>query len=185
MKSSFQEFKELFMETYEEFIEINKVKREIETTISSISVINTCISKVDGLHSLYPVIVGNGLSRASISYIGTFPPYSFNKNYIYPLHYSVKKRFKPHLNYKKSMNNKVLYICNIENDGINVTADDGYVWKGTNLWKDLKNDLGITDEFSSIEDFMGLTNHIVIKMIENIGDVSVYDGYVPLNKRSS
>lgn len=184
MKTSFQEFKEAFLKTFNEFNEINLLKSEIQNTNLSISSFGSSIAKLSGSQTSYPIIVGNGLSRASIASIGTFPPYSYSEKYLYPLNYTVKKRFKPHKNYKKSMNNKVLYVCSIENDGIVVTADDGYVWVGSNIWENLKNDLEITDEFSSIEDFMALNNPTVVKMIENIGDLSEYEKYIPLNKRN-
>lgn len=181
MATRFQEFKDLFEKTYDEFLEIARLRREIQSTTLSIELLNGCIMKLSGMKMSYPIIVGNSQSRASISNIGSFPPYSFNQNCIYPINYTVKKRFKPHVNYKKSMNNRVLYVCTIENDGIVVTADDGYEWRGANLWASLKRDLGVIDEFSSIEDFMSLTNPSVIKMIEGIGDISEFEGYVPLD----
>ncbi|ELA41325.1 uncharacterized protein VICG_01698 [Vittaforma corneae ATCC 50505] len=183
-RALFQEFKDSFERTFKEFLEIERLKKKIESTTMSIALLNGCIAKLNGLQMSYPIIVGNGLSRASIANIGTFPPYGYNKNYVYPMNYSVKKRFKPHSNYKKSMNNKVLYVCTIENDGIVVTADDGFVWKGSNVWRDVKRDLGIVDEFDSIEDFMALTNPTVIKMIESIGDVSNFEGYIQFSKRA-
>lgn len=180
---AFKEFKELFEKTYDEILEINKIKREIDATTETINLLNSCVAKLCGPQLSYPIIVGNGLSRASISNIGTFPPYTFNKNYIYPMNYSVKKRFKPHAHYKKSINNKVLYVCTVDNSGITVVADDNYTWGGPNLWESIKRDLGITDEFSSIEDFMALSHPTVMKMIESLGDVGGLEGYVPISNR--
>ncbi|KAM0680990.1 hypothetical protein GINT2_000773 [Glugoides intestinalis] len=172
MKTCFQEFKELFEKTLQEFLEISKLKKEIKTVNTSISLLNGCVSRFSTSQPAYPIIVGNGMSRASITNLGTFPPYKITKGCTYPLNYTVKKRFKPHENYKKSLNNKVLYICTVTNEGITITADDGYLWAGEDLWRTFKIDVGIENEFSSLEDFMSLTNTVVIKMIENIAESS-------------
>lgn len=181
---SFEAFKTAFVQTYEKFLEINRLKKEIQKTDEHITLINTAISKISDQKTLYPLIVGNGLSRASIADIGAFPPFGFTQNCIYPINYKVKKRFKPHAYYKKSLSNKVLYLCCIGNDGITITADDGYQWKGENLWNEFKSDLGIENEFSSLEDFMVLNNPTVIKMIEGLGDISLLSGYKPLSERT-
>lgn len=183
MKTRFQEFKELFEKTFQEFSEANRIKKEIRIAEEKIACLNDCVKRLSGSHPAYPIIVGNGPTRASITSIGIFPPFTYNKACIYPLNYTVKKRFRPHKSYKKSMNNKVLYVCTVENDGITITADDGYVWKGNGLWEAFKNDTGIENEFTSLEDFMALSNTVVLKLIEAIGDVSNFDGYVPVSKR--
>lgn len=179
----FQEFRDLFEKTYSEFLEICRLKKDIDTKNDTITLVNTCIKSLNDPQMSYPIIVGNGLSRASISNIGTFPPYRFNKEHIYPMNYTVKKRFKPHVNYKKSINNKVLYICTVDNNGLSITADDGYKWSGFGLWDDFCRDLRITDEFGSVEDFMALNHPTVIQMIESIGDITSFEGYLPLNAR--
>lgn len=181
--SNFKKFKELFENNFNEFLEIAKLKTEIEIHSRNISILSGCASKLSTSHPEYPIIVGNSLFRASITNLGSFPPYKFDKYFIYPLKYTVKKRYKPHQNYKKSMNNKVLYVCSVEDSGIVITADDGFVWEGSTVWNDFKRDLGITNEFSSIEDFMSLNNPNVIKMIEGLGDIESLEGYVPLSSR--
>lgn len=144
---------------------------------------SVCISKSSSAQASYPIIVGNALSRASVTSIGTFPPYKFNARYIYPVGYTVKKRYKPHRSYKKSMQNKVLYVCTIDNDGISITADDGHSWKGPRVWEEFCKDVEITGGFKDIEDFMALNHPTITKLIEDIGPISSFDGYVPLSKR--
>jgi len=173
---TFQDFRNLFEKAYSEFLEVNRLKKEIEAKTESIALLNGCATKLYSPLLSYPIIIGNGLSRASISNIGTFPPYNLSKDYIYPMNYTVKKRFRPHANYKKSINNKVLYVCTVGGNGLSVTADDGYVWRGPDLWCDLKRDLGITDEFGSIEDFMALSHPAVVQMIHNIGNLPSLEG---------
>ena len=180
---SFDSFKTAFYQNYEKFLEANKIRKEINKIEERLNVLNSAILKTSGLKVSYPLIVGNGLSRASIVEIGEFPPFGFTQNCIYPVNFKVKKRFKPHMYYKKSLSNKVLYLCCINKDGIVITADDGYEWKGENLWNEFKSDLGIENEFSSLEDFMTLNNPTVIKMIECLGDISLLSGYVPLSER--
>lgn len=181
--SNFKKFKELFESNFNEFLEIAQLKNEIETHSLNISLLSGCVSRLSTSHPEYPIIVGNSLSRASITNLGSFPPYKFDKYHIYPSKYTVKKRFRPHPNYKRSMNNKVLYVCTVEDNGVVITADDGFVWKGNSVWADFTSDLGITNEFESIEDFMSLNNPNVIKMIEALGDVESLEGYVPLSSR--
>lgn len=180
---SFESFKNAFNQTYEKFLSINKLKKEIEKTEERLVIINSAISQSSGTQISYPLIVGNSLSRASITDLGTFPPFQYNEKYIYPLGYTVKKRFKPHKNYKKSLGNKVLYLCSISKNGITIVADDGFEWKGDQIWESLKEDLGIENEFNSLEDFMVLSHPTVIKMIEGLGDISLLKGYVPLSER--
>lgn len=184
MGEAFWQFKEALEKTIEEFKSMKRMQRDIRKIEENTRVLNKCILKLSEAHASYPIIVGNGMLRASITNLGTFPPIAYNKHFIYPLGYTVKKRFKPHRNYKKSLNNKVLYVCTVEKDGIGILADDGFSWKGENLWNEFKNDVGIENEFVSLEDFMALTNPSVGKMIEKLGDFNSLNGYVPLEKRN-
>lgn len=180
----FEEFKALFNANYEKFLKINKLKKEIAQSEERCQLANAAIARLSGTGTSYPIIVGNGLSRASIVDLGTFPPYYHNEKFIYPMGFKVKKRFKAHSHYKKSLSNKVLYLCSIGNDGITITADDGYSWRGNDIWEKFKADLGIQSEFISLEDFMVLNNPSVTKMIEDLGDYSKFEGYIPLAQRS-
>lgn len=184
MVSIEEHLEQAYNRCFEEILQRNKLKDELRKLEESISLTNLCISKHSQSKTLYPIIVGNILTRASITCIEEFPPYKYNEKYIYPLNYTVKKRFGPHRNYKKSMQNKVLYVCTIGHDGITITSDDGYVWKGPKVWKEFCEDVGITDEFKNIEDFMALNHPTIMKLIEEIGDISGFEGYTPLDKRN-
>lgn len=179
-----EEFKRAYEKSYGEFFLQSRLRNEIRRTSNSISLTASCISKSSGTQTSYPIIVGNVLSRASVTNIGAFPPYKFNARYIYPMRYTVKKRYKPHKNYRRSIQNKVLYVCTIESDGISIVADDGHAWRGPGVWEEFCEDVGITDEFKGIEDFMALNHPTITRLIEDIGCVSCFDEYVPLSKRS-
>lgn len=185
MVYSSDRFKDAYEKAYNKFIVESELNDKIKQVDETISLINQCISKSTDQKTNYPIIVGNILSRASITNIGVFPPYKVTENFIYPLKYSVKKRFKSHKNYKKTQSNKVLYVCVIEHNGVTITADDGYVWKGDNVWNEFKSDVGINDEFKSLEDFMALNHPVIIKLIEEIGDISRFENYIPFSERNS
>jgi hypothetical protein len=178
-----ESFKNAYEKAYNENLQKIKLKIEIKEIEEYISIVNFCMSKNLQSKASYPIIVGNILTRALITNIGKFSPYKYTDKCIYPLKYTVKKRYGPHKNYKKSMQNKVLYICTVNNDGISITSDDGYTWSGNNVWKDFCDDVGITDEFVNIEEFMALTHPTIVKLVEEIGDISGFEGYVSLNNR--
>lgn len=177
-------FKQAYEKSYSEFLVQNLLRSQIRKTNESILLVSSCIAKSSTIQASYPIIVGNGLSRASVTSIGSFPPYKFNARHIYPMGYTVKKRYKPHRGYKRSIQNKVLYVCTIGVDGMSITADDGHVWDGPGVWEEFSEDVGIAGEFKCIEDFMALNHPTIVGLIEDIGCVSSFDGYVPLSKRS-
>lgn len=183
MGSTSDELKKAYESMFSFFLTRNNIKNKIEEMDNEISLVNQCILKSTSQKINYPIIVGNILSRASITNIGVFPPYKITENCIYPLKYTVKKRFKAHRNYKKNPQNKVLYICTVDSDGISITSDDGYVWKGSKVWDEFKSDVGITEEFKNLEDFMVLNHPVIVKLIEEIGNTDRFENYVPLSKR--
>ena len=79
---TFEAFKNAFLENYEKFLAINRLKKEIEKTEERIDILNSAIMKTSGLKISYPLIVGNSFSRASIIEIGEFPPFGFTQNCI-------------------------------------------------------------------------------------------------------
>lgn len=185
MTLSSYDFLRAYNECYDKYLEILETQIEVEQLETQLALISGCLIQPSDSKISYPIIVGNILSRASIVNIGTFPPLKFTEHNIYPLNYSVKKRFNPHKAYKKSMQNRVLYVCTVNKDGISITGDDGYVWKGVNVWEEFRSDVNIKDEFKSIEDFMALNHPSIIKMIEEIGDISSFKGYVSIKDRQT
>lgn len=103
---------------------------------------------------------------------------------IYPLGYTSKKRYKSHAQYKKMARNKVLYVCSIEASGFKIVADDGYEWTGDDCWEKFSDSVGCGDDYKSFEEFAGLTHPVIIKMIEKLGDISNFTGYISYEKRA-
>lgn len=185
MASFADKFKEAYDKAYEHHLKILKTKQEINELDNYMSLASSSITKKNEKKINYPIIIGNINTRASIVNIGTFPPYKYTKDKIYPIGYSVKKRGNPHKNYKKSLQNRVLYLCTIEPDGIVITADDDYVWKGEDLWEKFTADVSLSKEIKSVEDFIALNHPVIQKLIEEIGDISSFKDYVPVDQRKS
>lgn len=171
-------FEKLYWEKYNQFLEKSKKQSILEDLDEQKVFLDSCINKIIGGSSTQPIILGNALNRVSITALGRFPPYKYNDNYIYPVGYTCKKRCKAHREYKKNNKNKVLYICSIENDGFKIVADDGFTWAGENIWEEFSKNIGCENEYSSIEDFYSLNHPSVKALIEKLGDVSQFKGYV-------
>ncbi|KAM0677105.1 hypothetical protein BDAP_002266 [Binucleata daphniae] len=147
--------------------------------------------------SQFPIIVGNASTRMSILDLGKLPPVNTNKEaancsntnnelddrthtqqYIYPIGYKAKRRYNKHPNCKRS-DEKVFYIMHIKNNEKEISCCDK---KWTN-WDEFKSEVG--GEIKTVEEFFGLDNLAVMKLIESQGDVSVYKGYVPVSEREN
>lgn len=183
MPSFAESFKAAYLEKYELFLRSAKQIRRINELEEQKALIAACISKCSANNSAYPIILGNSLYRVSISDIGTFPPYKYTERMIYPLKYTCKKRYKQHDEYRKAPKDRVVYVCSIEADGFKIMADDGRTWSGESCWQQFCESTGCDKEYKSIEEFVGLTHPAVTKLIENIGDVTAFPGYIPLEKQ--
>ncbi|KAI5149165.1 hypothetical protein ENBRE01_0739 [Enteropsectra breve] len=176
-------FEKLYREKYAMLLNKIELRESAQAMEEENMLFSECIPLCSPPKTDYPIILGNSLTRISITNIGSFPPYKYTNKIIYPVNYTCKKRGKHHINYKKNTKEKALYICKITAKGIEIAADDGYVWSGEDVWRKFTEDLNGFDEYSSVEDFMGLTHPNVTKMIEEIGDISKFNGYVPFAQR--
>lgn len=184
--SEFSEnFKKAYKERYEYFYKNEEQKRELEALEDEICFLGQCIDKASKTSSVYPMILGNSFYRISITNIGTFPPYKYTPKIIYPVKYTSKKRYKSHTLYKKPVKDKVLYICSIEIDGFRIVADDGFVWSGDKCWEEFTESVKCNNEYKSFEEFSGLLHPSVTKLVEKIGDISKFRGYIPYDERKS
>lgn len=178
-------FRLAYKNKYDEFLEESRLRNALQALEVENSLLLSCINHYKSNQDQYPIILGNSMQRISITNIGTFPPYSYDSNYILPIGFTSKKRYKLHANYSRSARDKVLYICTVESDGPTILADDGYKWQGTNMWEQFSKDVSVDGEYSSFEEFAGLSRSTVIKLIEGLGDVSTLNGYIPYDKRHS
>lgn len=135
------------------------------------------------------ILAGNAQYRLSVSNIGTLPKKDFdlyhNKNVIYPINYTMRRRFKSHKFYTRKPG-KIFYECKISEypNLFEIKTNDGYTWKGNDIWDDFKNSFDQFEDYNSIDDFFGLTHPTILELIENLGDVSVFKNYIQLKNRS-
>jgi len=138
--------------------------------------------------STFPLVLGKMHSKFSISCIGILPPEEYvgfyNTNYIYPVGYKSKRRY----NALSKADPKVLYHCHIRNVNgecvFEIRSSTGRVWSGTKerIWSEFVAAFEKIS-FPNIESFFGLTHETVQKLIEEMGDISVYTNYVPHGTR--
>lgn len=133
----------------------------------------------------YPIIIGNASTRMSVLVLGTLPSPSdshlIKQKAIFPVGFVAKRKYKMHENCKKkTVDEKIFYLCKVgEVPYIECVCGKRYVDKE---WELFKSDVKCT-EIENMEDFFGLTYGGIVKMIEEMGDVSVYEGYVRLKDR--
>ncbi|KAM0675523.1 hypothetical protein GVAV_000889 [Gurleya vavrai] len=133
------------------------------------------------VYSQFPVIIGNAFTRMSILDLGRLPDVNdlngHTANYILPRGFKAKRRYNKHKNCKRN-DDKVFYICNINEKGEKeISCVDG---KWTDFSK-FKEDVG--GEIKSFEEFFGFDNPGLIKMIEGMGDISLFTSYIPMKQR--
>lgn len=135
----------------------------------------------------YPIILGSCNTRMSIVNIGTLPigeSSSFHTaNAIYPINYRMRRKFAAHNKYTRKFKDKVTYICSITRENIfEIECEDGFKWTGPDCWKQFS---GSFDEISytNAEEFFGFTNVSLLKLIEDLGDISSFSKYVNLTER--
>jgi F/Y-rich N-terminus len=136
----------------------------------------------------YPLVLGKAHSKFSVTSIGILPPEEdpdfYSEKFIYPPGFKSKRRHLSTL----SPGHKVLYHCEIKSSGgcIFEIRSEGRVWRGEreDVWsrfKDACDKVGC----ESIEEFFGLAHETVQRLVEEMGDVSQYKGYIPLSLRTS
>jgi len=225
-------FKELYYKRYDQHLKSLKNREEIGKLNKSIALLQKCIKeKRIQNESHHPIILGHAVYRISITNLGTFPPYKYTKDTIYPMNYTSKKKYAVHKNYTKGANRdqamptevsaigsnapevsaigsnapevvnamttdvnamtnevsaigsnapgKLLYVCSIGENGPVIEAEDGFKWEGKNCWKEFVEDTEADNDYKSLEEFFGLAHPVAKKMIENLGDISQFKGYVP------
>ncbi|KAI5171553.1 hypothetical protein NEFER03_0875 [Nematocida sp. LUAm3] len=139
-------------------------------------------SELDG-DSLFPLSLGKSHSKFTVVSIGILPPEEsfsfFNSNYIYPPGYKSKRKFG---------DEKSLFYCQIRNIHgecvFEIRGPSEKIWKGEKdyIWREFSLEYE-KNPYSSIEAFFGLTHEVVQKIIEEMGDISMFSSYIPLRVR--
>lgn len=133
--------------------------------------------------SQFPIIVGNASTRMSILDLGRFATENIDMYhtpaYIFPIGYKAKRRYNKHPNCKRS-DEKVFYILQMkENLEKEISCSD----KRWTSWEEFKNEVG--GDIKTVEEFFGLDNLAVMKLIESLGDVSIFKNYIPVVERDN
>jgi len=136
----------------------------------------------------FPLILGKAHSKFSITSIGILPPEEnmsfYGPGYIYPVGYKSKRRY----NALQKSDPKVMYYCHIRNVNeecvFEIRSSKGQVWSGPRdkIWAEFSSGFEKIS-FMNIESFFGLTHEAVQLLIEEMGDTSVYIGYMPYKLR--
>ncbi|KAM0686674.1 hypothetical protein COBT_002096 [Conglomerata obtusa] len=131
--------------------------------------------------SQFPIIIGNAHTRMSILDLGQLSTTDVDvfhtSQYIFPKNYKAKRKFIKHKDCRRN-DDRVFYICFVDQFG---NKEISCVDKKWNDWESFKNDVG--GNINSFGEFFGFENIGLIKMIESLGDISIYKNYIPLKNR--
>lgn len=144
----------------------------------------------EDIHHSYPIILGAAMTRMSVTNLGRLPDAGderfHSKTAIYPVGFTMKRKYTMHKHYKRKAKSKVTYTCSISREHVFcIKADDGHKWEGENCWEAFRDDFDGKMKFRSIEEFFGFTHTTLQQLIEGLGDTSQFKNYVPLEKRKS
>lgn len=179
-----QEFEEAYKAKFNHFYKLEQKQKELVELQQEYGIARQAISHLMKMNSVYPMIFGNSFYRISITNIGTFPPYKYTSDLIYPMNYTSKKNYKVHSTYQKTKKDKILYICSVKKEGFEILAEDGKKWSGENFWQEFSQSIE-NMEYKSFEEFSGLNYPAVIRFIEKIGDIRELNGYVLIDNRNN
>lgn len=140
---------------------------------------------------LYPLVLGKAHSKFSVMSIGVLPPEEnrnfYDAKHIYPPGFKSKRKCPGYRGSGKE-DSKVVYYCQVRDvDGecvFEIRTIGGRLWSGPKdaVWSEFKEDFDKLN-YASIEEFFGLSHETVQKLVEEMGDVSVYDGYTLFSAR--
>lgn len=141
----------------------------------------------DFQHS-YPIILGASLTRMSVTNLGRLPDADderfHSRTEIYPIGFTMKRKYAMYKHYKRKAKSKVTYTCSINKEHVFcIKADDGQKWEGEDCWEKFKDDFEGKMKFKSIEEFFGFTHTTLQQLIEGLGDTSQFKNYIPFEKR--
>lgn len=133
----------------------------------------------------YPIIIGNASTRMSVLVLGILPPvdrYDLIKSKsIFPIGFVAKRKYKQHVECKKKgVDEKVFYMCKVDKcPYIECVCGRKYKYDEWDLFKEDTK----CEDIQSMEEFFGLTYVGLVRMIEEMGDVSVYKNYEKISDR--
>lgn len=136
---------------------------------------------------MQPIILGCSFYRMSVLNIGEVPKYfqkdHYNSNFIYPINFVSKRRYNKYNGCPTKSKEKIFYRCMIhDSKDIFEISCDYKKWTGKDCWEKFVSDFDSVSEYNSLEEFYGLTNPQLQRMIEEKGITELTD-YIPLNER--
>lgn len=139
--------------------------------------------------STFPIVLGKAHSKFSLTSLGILPPEEYvsfyNRMYIYPIGFKSKRKYMS----PQKEEQKITYFCQVRSVNgeciFEIRATGGKHWSGprAQVWDIFSKEFEKMS-FTNIEGFFGLGNETVQKMIEEMGDISLFSSYVPLRMRS-
>ncbi|EIJ87853.1 hypothetical protein NEPAR06_2259 [Nematocida parisii] len=139
--------------------------------------------------STFPIVLGKAHSKFSLTSIGILPPEEYtsfyNAMYIYPIGYKIKRKYAS----PEGGDQKLTYFCQVRSVNgeciFEIRATGGKHWAGPRdqIWDNFSSEFQKMS-FSSLEEFFGLTNETTVKLIEEMGDISIFSTYVPMKMRT-
>ncbi|TBT98598.1 hypothetical protein CWI39_2360p0010 [Hamiltosporidium magnivora] len=188
---------EKFVKNYTKKTHLYEERNELEIEIANLEVKKNAfidILKPESISEstdkkIFPLILGTPALRMSITTLGSLPTHDHikfhNKNTIYPIGYQCKRKYKPHNRYTKNNQDKIFYFCTVKDTDhiLEISTNDGRKWTGIDLWGLFVQDFDEVTEYGNVDEFFGLNHPTVQKMIEELGDISVFVNYLPLKER--
>lgn len=190
-----------YIKAYQEKIDLYKKYRELLKELESLEkqetilkdIMSRCYGKTrEAGHAKQqcPIILGSSLTRMSVISLGKLPEKEWERfhsqNAIYPIGYTMRRKYYMHKYYQKKSKNKVTYTCTITKDDVfSIKADDNHRWSGKDCWEKFKSDFDTEMVFKDVEDFFGFTHITLMHLIEGLGDISRFRNYIPVAERKT
>ncbi|KAH9386853.1 uncharacterized protein NEMAJ01_1749 [Nematocida major] len=137
----------------------------------------------------FPMSLGKAHSKFSLTSVGILPPEEctsfYNSMYIYPIGYKSKRKYV----LPGQEDQKAAYFCQIRSVNgecvFEIRTTGGKNWTGSKdeVWADFTREFKKMS-FPDIEAFFGLSNETAQKIIEDMGEISVFSSYIPIHMRN-
>ncbi|TBU06186.1 hypothetical protein CWI38_2624p0010, partial [Hamiltosporidium tvaerminnensis] len=136
----------------------------------------------------YPAIFTDKNGTFSVFNLGKFPKNNnkqfYSSKYIYPIGYKSFRIFESFLS--KNFRSQI-YECTILSINncldMEIKVDDQYKFSGSSIWSNFCQKFEYPLPFCNVEEFFGLECKELMKKIESLGDITVFEGYQPIEMR--
>ena len=187
-------------ENYSDKSKLIEIKDDIKT--SAVELKKHMLLLKQQLHKIYSLakytemnlkenrmfILQIGVAKATVLNVGEFPSYDIieknknkipyiGKNYIIPINFSIKRRYKKYIDCKRK-GETIFYTVTATEDGFTIkTEDNKKLYSGDNILEKINYDLNFEDKIKSLIEFCYLNTSQLRSKIELLGDVSEYSDY--------